>query len=31
MEFIPLKTESRVYVPAQTLTLKTIEADLKVV
>jgi hypothetical protein len=29
--FIPLKTESRDYIPAQTLMMKTIEADLKVV
>jgi hypothetical protein len=28
--FIPLKTESRDYVPAQTLTMKTDEPDLKV-
>jgi hypothetical protein len=27
---IPLKTESGDYVPAQTLTMKTVEADLKV-
>jgi hypothetical protein len=31
MVFIPLKIESRDYVPAQTLTMKTVEADLKVV
>jgi hypothetical protein len=29
--FIPLKTESGDYIPAQTLTMKTVEADLKVV
>jgi hypothetical protein len=29
--FIPLKIESGDYVPAQTLTMKTVEADLKVV
>jgi hypothetical protein len=31
MGFIPLKIESRVYIPAQTLTMKTVKADLKVV
>jgi hypothetical protein len=29
--YIPLKTESRDYVPAQTLTMKTVKANLKVV
>jgi hypothetical protein len=29
--FIPLKTKSGNYVPAQTSMMKTIEADLKVV
>jgi hypothetical protein len=31
MVFIPSKTESGDYVPAQTLTMKTVEANLKVV
>jgi hypothetical protein len=29
--FIPLKTERKDYIPAQTWTMKTVEADLKVV
>jgi hypothetical protein len=31
MVFIPLKTESGKYVPARTLLMKNLEADLKVV
>jgi hypothetical protein len=31
MVFISLKTESRDYVPAQMLMMKTVKADIKVV
>jgi hypothetical protein len=29
-EFIPLKTESGIHIPARTLLMKTTKADLKV-